>query len=278
MPETYPGSLSQVSGNRIRESAERRLSTLVEDLSNPEKWASLRSSYTTTRLRNLTIARLKQLEVQTGARSHDAAVTLLLESTPRENLILAGTPLLVWHGDSPVSIIGPSGAGKTRFVKDKVLPTTPCPVLICDIAGEYQEQKIRRVSLSDLIGLKWNRLDPRNTLLRFSPNPNPALSAVELDMLFGYLNSMKQEDFQPGVFPSGQLAKWCFVLEEAHRLRGIKSAIDFVLEGRKFTRKIVTVTSDAALFATCSLQLKPPPLEKIVREPTKRLESEPINQ
>src|SRR5438067_512290 len=118
-------TLQDVSRIHIRESAENRLKVLVGELSDPSAWPSLKSSYTTTRLRNLTIARLKQ------------------------------------------------------------------------------------------------------------------------------------EHFQPGVFPSGSLSSWIFVLEESHRLRHIESAMDFVLEARKFCRKVITVTSDVGLFAGVCRLLKP---------------------
>jgi hypothetical protein len=258
-PQTSTRSPHSVGRSYIRDSAEKRLKTLVDDLANPEKWPSLRSSYTSTRLRNLTIARLKQLENQTGTRSHDAAVTLLLESNPRENMILPGTARLVWRGDSPVSVVGPSGSGKTTFVKEKILPTATGPVLIVDVAAEYDQ--VKRVSLSEVIGLKWAKADA-STRLRFCPNPSPQISKVELDMIFGYLNTTKQEHFQPGTFPSGTLAGWSFILEESHRLRHIESAIDFILEGRKFTRKVVTVSSDAGQFASVCRLVKPPPEDK----------------
>jgi hypothetical protein len=260
LTEISVSGLSEVGEDRlltnpIRRQGQRVAETLLKELSNPASWPRLKAKKITVKLSQYNRALLLLEQQQTGYKSLDPTLTWVLEkSRSQESRILPATSQLVWFGDSPVSITGPSGGYKTTFVKTSILSTATCPVLICDVAGEYDQ--VKRVSLSDIIGLQWDKADA-STRLRFIPNPNPALSKVELDMLFGFLNTAKQEGFRPGVFPSGQLSKFCFILEEAHRLKRLESAASFVLEGRKFTKKVITVTSDASLFSTVCRLLRP---------------------
>jgi len=191
---------------------------------------------------------------QGGFRSLNETLTYCIENSRRENTALPVRKELVFHGDSPVSIVGLSGSGKTTSVKRFIIPFSPGPLACLDVAGEYSE--LKKLTLPDLIGLKWARAD-KSTRIRFVPNPNPHLSKTELDLLFTHLNVTKLEGFEPGTFPSGKLKAWTFVLEEAHRLRDIESGLNFVLEARKFCRKVIVVSSDKELFSSVCRLLMP---------------------
>jgi hypothetical protein len=241
----------------------------VEQLEDPENWARLKTERTLVRLSKLNVAWIVKTERETGLANHNDVVTFWRENANRATVVLVGNWKVVFDGDVPIAVVGPSGCGKTLFIKLQVLPFAPGPVIVVDVPHEYD--KLRKVTLSDLIGLKWGKCD-KSTRIRFCPNPNPELSKVELDMLFAFLNTTKQEHFKPGVFPSGNLSAWTVVLEESHRLRHSENATNFVLESRKYVRKLVSVTSDASMYASVCRLVKPPPLEQLLNYKTQGTE------
>ncbi len=253
--QIFQSSPNDVGGNRIRREAKQIVESLVRQLADPENWPRLKSTQTMVRLSRYNRAKLAKYQSSAGFRSLNETVTFLLESSHQENMVLPGSTKLVFYGDSPVAVIGVSGSGKTTFVRRQVVPFAPGPVLVVDSVGEYSE--LKKITLPEIIGLTWTKA-AKALRIRFTPNSNPHLSKTELDLLFSHLNVTKQEKFEPGRFPSGPLSTWSFIIEESHRLRHIEAAMNFVLEARKFTRKVITVTSDASLFASVCRLLKPP--------------------
>ncbi len=68
--------------------------------------------------------------------------------------------------------------------------------------------------------------------------PSSALDigSAELKMVFDRLGMVKSEGHSSDKFPSGVLANWTIIVEEAHRLAKEPAFLNFLAEGRKFVR------------------------------------------
>ncbi len=102
--------------NPIRERAEKFQQSLVQQYNDPANWPRLRSQRTTVRLHQDVLAQLTIVEGEKGYSSHNEAVKKLLERSS-EDLALPGNEKSVYYGDAVVNVAGPSGIGKTTFIK-----------------------------------------------------------------------------------------------------------------------------------------------------------------
>ena len=167
-------------------------------------------------------------------------------------MILPATVEKVFEDDTPVVICGPPGCGKSKFTRDQILPKCS-PVLLLDVVGEYPS--LRKVTLAQVLSMKWTKHS--GDRLRFIPSSNPLLFGAELSSLFSHLNSIKSEGFKPGTIPSGKLSAWTLVCEEGHRLKTVDAFNLFLLEARKYCRKIILVCSDPELYGSFCTTLRP---------------------
>ena len=142
--------------------------------------------------------------------------------------------------------------GKTSFARMEIVPGT-APLLILDVVGEFSN--VRKITLPQLLAFRWNKHN--GTQLRFIPSGNPILFSAELSSLFSHLNSIKSEGFKSGTIPSGVMKDWTLLLEESHRLKSIESFNLFLLEARKYLKKIILVCSDPATFGSFCATLRP---------------------
>src|SRR6059036_1515815 len=95
--------------------------TLQEQLANPGEWPRLKSTRSNIRISQFNLAWLSRLEGETGLRSHNETLTYLIENSRRENMILPASLSLIFQDDRPICLSGPSGSGKSLFLK-RVLP------------------------------------------------------------------------------------------------------------------------------------------------------------
>src|SRR5438132_519882 len=114
--ETAQSSSNGVCGNRIRKQAEKFQLDLVRQFGDPSKLHHLRSTTSTVRLHRDVLAELTILERSDGYTSHSESVRGLLRGA-RKNLPLPGTAKSVYYGDALANVFGPSGIGKTTFIK-----------------------------------------------------------------------------------------------------------------------------------------------------------------
>jgi hypothetical protein len=199
-----------------------------------------------------THAEIGLLEREIGMRTKSATVTWLVDNVKRQNLIRPASRERVFENDTPTVISGPPGWGKTTFAKDEIVPGTT-PLLVLDVVGDYPS--LRKVTLPQLLGLNWRR---HNGLqIRFIPSVNPILFSAEMSSLFTQLNSIKSDGFKPGTIPSGLLKDWTLLLEESHRLKSIEAFNLFLLEARKYLRKIILICSNPDTFGAYCTTLKP---------------------
>jgi len=213
---------------------------------------SHQSSFINLRIHRATHRKIGQKQIETGLRTKASVVDWLLSTVDRQNVILPATPDKVFEDDTPVVICGPPGCGKSKFVRGKVVEKC-IPVLTVDVVGEYPS--LRKVSLAQVLSMRWTK--HKGDCLRFIPSSNPLLFAAELSSLFSHLNSLKSEGFKPGVIPSGKLSAWTLICEEAHRLKTVDPFNLFLLEARKYCKKIILVCSDPQLYGSFCTSLRP---------------------
>jgi len=215
-----------------------------------------------TRFTGWNRAWLLWFQQQGGFQSLNATLTWLIENSRREDMILPASVKLLFHDDRPVCISGPSGTGKSLFLKC-VLPSIPGPLFLVDLADEHRG--LKRIGVGDFFEIKWARGDSL-TRMKFVPSSNLDVSRGELRTIFSHLNMLKMDGHKPDQLPSGALANWCLIVEESHRLVNDTAFRNFLAEGRKFVRKIVILASDPGPLANICRLLKPPSLETLLPE------------
>ncbi len=253
---------TELRGNRVMQTGQKIARSLQELLTNPAEWPALKSKRVNIRITGFNLAWLARLEAETGFRSHNETLTYLIENSRRENMILPATLRLVFHDDRPVCLSGPSGTGKSLFLK-QVLSCIPGPLFLVDLANEHTG--LRKVGVGEFFEVKWSK-GGTETRLKFVPSSNLDVSRGELRTIFSHLNMIKVDGHTPDSIPSGVLSNWTIIVEEAHRLTREASFINFLAEGRKFTKKILVVASDSALYGSICRLAKPPPLEELLAE------------
>src|SRR5439155_11101303 len=127
-----------------------------EQHARPTKWPSRKSTRSNIRISQFNPACLAKLESETGLRSHNETLTYLIENSRRENLILPASLKLLFHDDRPVCLSGPSGSGKSLFLK-QVLPSIPGPLFLVDLGDEHKG--LKRLGIGDFFDVKWARAD-----------------------------------------------------------------------------------------------------------------------
>ncbi len=249
-------------GRRVFQAGQKIAKALEEELSDPTNWPSLKASFANIRLSRYNLAWLAKVESQTGLRSHNETVTYLIENARRENMALPASLRLIYCDDRPVCVSGPSGTGKSLFLK-RILPKITGPIFLVDLADEHTG--LKRVGVGEFFEIKWARADGE-TRLKFVPSSNMDVSRGELRTIFSHLNMLKTDGHSSEKFPSGVLSGWTVIIEEAHRLARERAFQNFMAEGRKFTRKIIVVASDPILYGSICTLLKPPSLEELLSE------------
>jgi hypothetical protein len=244
----------------VYETGRKIARSLQEKLADPSQWQALKSAHSNLRISQFNLAWFSRLESETGLRSHNETLTYVIENSRRENLILPASLKLLFHDDRPVCLSGPSGSGKSLFLK-LVLPSTPGPLFLVDLADEHKS--LKRVSVGDFFEIKWAREDPGRRL-KFVPSGNLDVSKGELRTIFSHLNMLKLDQHSPDRFPSGVLANWTVIIEEAHRIAREPAFQNFLAESRKFTKKILVVASDPLLYGSICRLVRPPPLQEML--------------
>ena len=161
-------SKGELRGRRVFQPGQKIAKTLQEQLSDPANWPSLKTSFANIRVSRYNLAWLSRIESETGLRSHNETLTHVIENSRRENAILPANLKLIFHDDRPICLSGPSGSGKSLFLK-RVLPGISGPLFLVDLADEHTG--LKRVGVGDFFEIKWPRADG-DTRLKFVPSSN----------------------------------------------------------------------------------------------------------
>ena len=97
------------------------------------------------------------------------------------------------------------------------------------MTDEYKE-----LEKADL-GAIFSRKRDRGGRFRFGSNPNVEASKGEASAIFGHLNYLKN---------AGELKQWVIVIEEGRRFARGANLRALLIEGRKFARKVIFITTD----------------------------------
>jgi hypothetical protein len=193
--------------------------------------------------------KLRDLKKELGFRSYDA----LLNHVALEIRAMGAIPpadfdmIFTKEGTRPAIITGKSGEGKTSTVRE-ILSKWPGNAFVLDTTGvDYPDFK--QVDLGEFFGTKWGREGLR---LRFVPNQNLEISKAEAATVFSHLNFIKN---------SGDLKDWVLVVDEAHRYFADANLRALLIEARKFTRKMLLVTTDWRVYEGIAKVFKPKPFD-----------------
>jgi DNA helicase HerA-like ATPase len=208
------------------------------------------SDRTSIAVTKITRQRLQALKRELGFRNLSALFNYAILELTKEGLIPPAEYSVIFEklGTRPVVITGESGAGKTTTVRD-LLSKWEGSAFILDVTNEYPD--FRKVDLGAIFGADWGKPGQR---IRFVSNSNVEASRGEASAIFGQLNYLKN---------SGALRDWVIVIEEGHRFSQDANLRALLIEGRKFARKVILVTTDFREFGGIARTFKPRPWEPI---------------
>jgi urocanate hydratase len=184
---------------------------------------------------------------ETGLGTRPKVIDRLLEEHETLKKKASGLPVATYETimndplGTPVVITGIPGLGKT-FTMMAALQEADrkgIPFFLIDTVCEHGWVK-RTLDFMGASSRKW--LKEGYGPVRFTPIQEGGESIYEVRKVIEMLQHVQN---------SGDLQGHIFAVEEAHRFRGIKAFNDFVIEGRKWTKKIIICSTIAEYFPMC---------------------------
>ena len=212
-----------------------------------------REKPTSIRVTKDTRAKLQALKKELGFRNLSALFSFLILEQTRGAVIPPASYELVFKDTRPVLLTGESGSGKTTTIRS-LLKDYSGNAFILDVSNEYAE--FERLDLGKLFSLKWSKPEQR---VRFVTDSNPDISRVEAATIFPRLAFEMH---------SGNLKDWALIIEEGHRFGQDPGLRALLIEARKFTRKLILITTDWRLYEGTAKVFKPRPWEPEPVKPT----------
>lgn len=190
--------------------------------------------------------KLQALKKELGFRNLSALFSYIILEETRGTVVPPASYDLVFRDTKPVILTGESGAGKTTTIRN-LLKEYRGNAFILDVSNEYKE--FDQLDLGKIFSLRWSREGQK---VRFVTDPNPDISKVEAATIFPRLAFEMH---------AGSLKEWLIVIEEGHRFGQDQGLRAFLTEARKFTRKVILVTTDWRLYEGIAKVFKPRPWE-----------------
>ena len=190
--------------------------------------------------------KLKALKKELGFRTYDALLNYFALEISKGEIIAPADYSIIFEkfGSRPVIITGESGSGKTTTVKE-LLSHWSGNVFMLDVSNEYSD--LKRFDLGRFFSLDWEK---ENQRVRFVPNSNVEISKAEAATVFSHLNFVKN---------SMAVKNWVISIEEAHRFSSDANLRALLIEARKFTRKIILITTDWRVYQGIAPVFRPRP-------------------
>ena len=184
------------------------------------------------RISRRNIEKLLELKRAMNIKSIDAVVGYLVSEILAD--FKQATVEEVMKDTVPVILTGIPNAGKTFFLREKLLPSlnSEDPVLVVDVHDEYPN--LEKINQGDFYALDF-KAEKRK--LRFLPNPDVGVSKSEVAGLIAHL-----------VRNQKLLEHWTIIVEEGHRFEKLKVLKDFLAEARKHTQKVIVVSHQVEPF------------------------------
>ena len=190
--------------------------------------------------------KLQALKKELGFRNLSALFSFIILEQTRGAVVPPASFDLVFKDARPVILTGESGSGKTTTIRN-LLKQYEGNAFILDVSNEYVE--FERLDLGRLFSLKWTKPGQR---VRFVTDSNPDISKVEAATIFPRLAYEMH---------AGGLKDWLLIFEEGHRFSQDAGLRALLIEARKFTRKLILVTTDWRLYEGTAKVFKPKPWE-----------------
>jgi len=211
-----------------------------------------KAPHTTVELYQSTRDKLRVLKYKTGFRTYDSMLNHLAEVF-RDTAPYA-TYQLLFRDSRPMLLTGPTGSGKTFFLRTEVLPNVGIGnLLVVDCSNEYPE--LEEVSLGDLYSMKFDKQVDRR--VRFIPSNEGMIAKAQVESVLWRLDMLRSEESRP-------LKLWTCVIEEGHRLKDSERLHVILMEARKTGPKTIIVSTDGKGYEGIP-RLEPKPWEQISR-------------
>jgi len=190
-----------------------------------------KEAHTTVELYISTRDKLRVLKRQTGFRTYDSMLNHLAEVF--RDAAPYATYELLFKDARPYLLTGPTGAGKSFFIRHEVLPNVGIGNLfIVDSSNEYPE--IEEIGLGEIWGLKWDKQVDRR--VRFVPSNESMIAKAQVESVLWRLDMVRNEESHP-------LKLWTCIFEEAHRLRDSERLHLILMEARKTGPKTIVIST-----------------------------------
>ena len=206
------------------------------------------------RLRPEVTARLKAFGEGIGEKTSTKAVERLLDSVgvasvsnSEEMPILTLDNAMLKIG--PIEVVGRSGLGKSfslRALLFEAYYRRGIPVILVDVADEHAELVKRRT-------VRALRNYSRKQIYRFVPEREPDRREFTLGLFFSDLLALANKH---------KLTEFIVAIDEGSELINIKALRDFLIESRKFLRKVIIVSADEDLYSKICVPMRPLPFER----------------
>jgi hypothetical protein len=195
------------------------LAETIHNVLHPEDKRPL----TLVKLQEEDFEKLKRIKDECQINDLGAVIHQLLQSQAITEIV---TVERVMKERTPVLLVGKPLAGKSQFIKTKLLPSlTGQPVLLLDVQDEYSNLKS--------IGFDIFSLDFENFTehIRFVINKQSMVAESEVSSLFSNLE-MKRE----------VLSKWTIIIEECQSFVNVTPFLRFLYGSRHIVRKMVCIS------------------------------------
>jgi hypothetical protein len=195
------------------------LAETIHRILHPEEKRAL----TLVNLQEEDFEKLKKIKEECQVIDIGAVVHQLLQTKASTDIV---TVEKVMKEQVPVLLVGKPLAGKSFFIKQKLLPAlTGQPVLVLDVQDEYKDLK----SIGfDIFSLNFANSSEH---LRFIVNKQSMVAESEVSSLFSNLE-MKRD----------VLSKWTIIVEECQSFVNVASFLRFVYGSRHIVRKVVCIS------------------------------------
>lgn len=172
--------------------------------------------------------RLSTIRNECGFRSSAYVLHSLLEQQAKN----AATVEAIMDSRAPVVVTGKPLAGKSFFIKNKLLPAlTGNPVLLIDVQNEYTN--LKKIGF-DIFGLNFENYTEH---VRFAPNTQSMVAESEISSLFSNLEMKKEV-----------LSNWVIIAEESQSFKTLAPFVRFLYGSRHIVRKMIVVTPQTDCF------------------------------
>lgn len=201
--------------------------------------------------------RLESLMLGLGIRTKTEALKRLLSDFGKNNPGLTETRIAsfenIMREAAPVCIFGLPGSGKSTTLRSLVLEAHQSGMncILVDIANEHSNPSNpmdpfkKKIKASSAANKRFGK-----GLYRIVVDKDPKYRDLSIERLFENLNVLAFK---------GKLQDFFIAIDEGNEFSGIKALRDFVIESRKFTKKVVIVSADPEPYSKICVVMRPRP-------------------